>query len=138
MDHVASLGAFLTSVVLVVPFVAFLGPRLLSLAGGAIFVALAAILLEVLGQNALQPLYVAAVVLIFVAPLAEELPKFLDSGLTGANCASAAAARRALAEAVARRDSSTGVCKMAHLWTRATPFAALPSGSIRATRPWWN
>ena len=92
MDLVSAAAAFLTSFVLVVPFVAFLRPRWLSFAAGATFVALAALLVEVLVQNALQPLYATAVVLVFVAPLTEELLKFLDSGLTGANYASAAGA----------------------------------------------
>jgi RsiW-degrading membrane proteinase PrsW (M82 family) len=92
MDLVSAAAAFLTSFVLVVPFVAFLRPRWLGFAAGATFVALAALLVEVLVQNALQPLYAAAVVLVFVAPLTEELLKFLDSGLTGANYASAAGA----------------------------------------------
>ena len=92
VDLVPTSEAFLTSFVLVAPFVMFLRPRFLSLAGGATFVALAALLVEVLVQNALQPLYAAAVVLVFVAPLTEELLEFLDSGLTGANYASAAGA----------------------------------------------
>ena len=92
MDLVSAAAAFLTSFVLVVPFVAFLRPRWLSVAAGATFVALAALLVEVLVQNALPPLYAAALVLVFVAPLTEELLKFLDSGLTGANYASAAGA----------------------------------------------
>ena len=92
IDLVSTSEALLTSFVLVVPFAVWLRPRLLSLAGGATFVALAALLVEVLVQNALQPLYAAAIVLVFVAPLVEELLKFLDSGLTGANYASAAGA----------------------------------------------
>ena len=92
IDLVPTSEAFLTSFVLVVPFVAFLRPRFLSLAGGATLVALAALLVELRVQNALQPLYAAALVLVFVAPLTEELLKFLDSGLTGANYGSAAGA----------------------------------------------
>ena len=92
MDLVPDAEAFLTSFVLVGPFVTVLRPRWLSFAAGATFVALAALLVEVLVQNALHPLYAAAIVLVFVAPLTEELLKFLDSGLTGANYASAAGA----------------------------------------------
>ena len=92
MDLVPEAEAFLTSFVLAGPFVTALRPRWLSFAAGATFVALAALLLEVLVQNALSPLYAAAIVLVFVAPLTEELLKFLDSGLTGANYASAAGA----------------------------------------------
>ena len=92
IDWAGAAGSFLTAFVLVVPFVVTLRPRALSLAGGATFVALAALLVEVLVQNALQPLYAAAIVLVFVAPLTEEFLKFLDSGLTGANYASAAGA----------------------------------------------
>ena len=92
MDLVPDAEAFLTSFVLVGPFVTVLRPRRLSFAAGATFAALAALLVEVLVQNALQPLYAAAIVLVFVAPLTEELLKFLDSGLTGANYASAAGA----------------------------------------------
>jgi hypothetical protein len=124
----------------VAPFVAFLGPRLLSLPGEAIFVALAALVLKVLVQNALQPLYPAAVVLVFVAPLAQELLRFLDSALIGANYASAAGARRALAEAVARRDSMVAERHWAHAESLetivrafmedpgASPFEPLASG----------
>ena len=92
MNLAPALEAFLTSFVLVGPFVAVLRPRWLSFAAGATFVALAALLVEVLVQNALSPLYAAAIVLVFVAPLTEELLKFFDSGLTGANYGSAAGA----------------------------------------------
>ncbi|MGH9918754.1 MAG: PrsW family glutamic-type intramembrane protease, partial [Nitrososphaerales archaeon] len=68
---------------------AALRPRLLSLAAGATLVALAALLIEALVQSALNPAIATAVVLVFVAPLTEELLKFLDSGVTGANFASA-------------------------------------------------
>lgn len=54
--------------------------------------ALADLLVEVLVQNALSPLYAAAIVLVFVAPLTEVQLKFCDSGLTGANYGSAAGA----------------------------------------------
>ena len=54
--------ALLISFVLVVPFAVWLRPRLLSLAGGATFVTLVALLVEVLVQNALQPLNAAAIV----------------------------------------------------------------------------
>ena len=92
MNLAPALEAFLTSFVLVGPFVALLRPRWLSFAAGATLVALAALLVEVLVQNALSPIYAAAIVLVFVAPLTEELLKFLGSGLTGANYASAAGA----------------------------------------------
>jgi hypothetical protein len=92
MEPTTAAEAFLTSFVLVGPFVAVLRPRWLSFAAGATFVALGALLVEVLVQNALSPLYAAVIVLVFVAPLTEELLKFLDSGLTGANYASAAGA----------------------------------------------
>ena len=89
VDLTAPAEAFLTSFVLVVPFAVALQPRLLSLVAGATFVALGALLIEVLVQDALSPEVSAAVVLVFVAPLTEELLKFLGSGLTGANYASA-------------------------------------------------
>lgn len=91
-DLIPPAEAFLTSFVLVVPFVVALRPRFLSLAAGATFVALAALLIEVLVQDALNPTIAAAVVLVFVAPLTEELLKFLDTGVTGANFASASGA----------------------------------------------
>ena len=90
VDLTAPAEAFLTSFVLVVPFAVALQPRLLSLVAGATFVALGALLIEVLVQDALSPEVSAAVVLVFVAPLTEELLKFFGSGLTGANFASAA------------------------------------------------
>lgn len=90
VDLTAPAEAFLTSFVLVVPFAVALQPRLLSLIAGATFVALGALLIEVLVQDALSPEVSAAVVLVFVAPLTEELLKFFGSGLTGANYASAA------------------------------------------------
>lgn len=92
MNLAPAVEAFLASFVLVGPFVAVLRPRRLSFAAGATFVALVALLVEVLVQNALSPLYAAEVVLVFVAPLTEELLKFFDSGLSGANYASAAGA----------------------------------------------
>lgn len=92
MDLSAAAEAFLTSFVLVTPFVAFLRPRRLSLAAGATLVALGALLVEFLVQSALSPLYATAIVLVLVAPPTEELLKFTASGLTGANFASAAGA----------------------------------------------
>ena len=91
-DLIPASEAFLTAFVLVAPFAAWLRPRPLSLAAGATLVALGALLIEILAQDALDPATAAAVVLVFVAPLTEELLKFLDSGLTGANYASAAGA----------------------------------------------
>ena len=84
--------AFLLAFVLTAPFVAWLRPRPLSYATGATLVALGALLVEVLVQDTLDPAIAAAVVLVFVAPLTEELLKFLDSGVTGANFASASGA----------------------------------------------
>jgi hypothetical protein len=92
VDLTGPAEAFLTSFVLVVPFAVALQPRLLSLVAGATFVALGALLIEVLVQDALNPEVAVAVVLVFVAPLTEELLKFLDSGVTGANFASASGA----------------------------------------------
>lgn len=84
--------AYFLAFVLTAPFVAWSRPRPLSYATGATLVALGALLVEVLVQDTLNPMIAAAVVLVFVAPLTEELLKFLDSGVTGANFASAAGA----------------------------------------------
>ena len=92
MDPTTAGEAFLASFVLATPFVAFLRPRLLSLVAGATLVAVGALLVEVLVQDTLSPLYASAIVLVLVAPPVEELLKFLVSGTTGANFASAAGA----------------------------------------------
>jgi RsiW-degrading membrane proteinase PrsW (M82 family) len=92
MNPASAAEAFLVSFVLVAPFVAFLRPRLLSLTAGATLVALGSLVVEFLVQDALSPLYASAVVLVLVAPPVEELLKFLASGATGANFASASGA----------------------------------------------
>ncbi|MHB8430195.1 MAG: PrsW family glutamic-type intramembrane protease [Acidimicrobiales bacterium] len=92
MDLIVASEAFLVSFVLVFPFVVALRPRLLSFMAGATLVALGALVVEFLVQSALNPLYGVAIVLVLVAPPVEELLKFVASGLTGANFASAAGA----------------------------------------------
>ena len=92
MDLIAAVEAFLVSFVLIAPFVAFLRPRLISLAAGATLVALGALVLEFVIQSRLSPLYAEAVVLVLIAPPVEELLKFIVSGFTGANYGSAAGA----------------------------------------------
>ncbi|MGI0130508.1 MAG: hypothetical protein ACREEC_10225, partial [Thermoplasmata archaeon] len=92
MDLTAASEAFLTSFVLIAPFAAILRPRALSLAAGASLVALGALVVEFLVQGTLSPLYASVVTLVLVAPPVEELLKFLVSGTTGANFASAAGA----------------------------------------------
>ena len=89
LDLTPAAGAFVVAFVLTAPFVAWLRPRPLSYAMGATLVALAALLVEVLVQDALNPAIAATVVLVFVAPLTEELLKFMGSGVTGANFGSA-------------------------------------------------
>ena len=92
MNLASATEAFLVSFVLVAPFVAFLRPRVLSLTAGATLVALGALVVEFLAQDALSPLYASAVILVLVAPPVEELLKFFVSGATGANFASASGA----------------------------------------------
>ena len=92
MNLASATEAFLVSFVLVAPFVAFLRPRVLSLTAGATLVALGALVVEFLAQDALSPLYASAVILVLVAPPVEELLKFFVSEATGANFASASAA----------------------------------------------
>ena len=89
LDLTPVVEAFLLAFVLTAPFVTWLRPRPLSYAVGSTLIALAALLVEVLVQDALNPAIAATVVLVFVAPLTEELLKFLGSGVTGANFASA-------------------------------------------------
>lgn len=92
MNLASATEAFLVSFVLVAPFVAFLRPRALSLTAGATLVALSALVVEFLAQDALSPLYASAVILVLVAPPVEELLKFFVSGATGANFAAASGA----------------------------------------------
>ena len=82
--------AFLTSYVLVAPFVAWLRPNYWGIALGATAVAIAALFIELLAGDAVSPLIAAAVVLVVIGPLTEETLKFLASGSLGANFASAA------------------------------------------------
>ncbi len=84
--------AFLTSYVLVAPFVAWLRPRWTALALGATVLSGAALVIELLVQGALSPVIAATVVLVLIGPVTEELLKFFASGATGANFASAAGA----------------------------------------------
>ena len=82
--------AFLTAYVLVAPFVAWLRPNYWGIALGATVVAIAALFIELLAEDAVSPLIAATVTLVLVGPLTEEVLKFLASGSLGANFASAA------------------------------------------------
>ncbi|HEV2317528.1 MAG TPA: PrsW family glutamic-type intramembrane protease [Thermoplasmata archaeon] len=84
--------AFLLAFVLTAPFVVWLRPRLLTFATGATLVALGALVIEVEVGSALAPLIADTVVLVFIAPVTEELLKFGASGATGANFSTAAGA----------------------------------------------
>lgn len=89
MDLTGALWAFLVAFVLVVPFVAFLRGRLLAFAAGATVVAVVAVLLEAGGQSLVGPVYGPVFVLVFLAPIIEELLKFGVSGATGKDYRSA-------------------------------------------------
>ncbi len=84
--------AFLTSYVLIAPFVVWLRPRFLTLVLGGTILAAAALFLEVEVSGALSPVVADVLVLVALGPLIEETLKFLASGATGANFASAAGA----------------------------------------------
>ncbi len=92
LDLIPAGEAFLFSFVLTAPFVAWLRPRPLTYATGATLVALGALLTEAEVGNALSPITADSVVLVFIAPLTEELLKFVASGATGANYSTAAGA----------------------------------------------
>ena len=81
---------FLTSYVLVAPFVAWLRPNYWGIALGATVVAIVALFIELLAEDAISPLIAATVTLVLIGPLTEEVLKFLASGTLGANFASAA------------------------------------------------
>lgn len=89
--------AFLTSYVLIAPFVAWLRPNYGSLALGATIVAISALFIELAAEAAVSPLIAAVVTLVVIGPLTEEILKFLASGARGANFASAAGAGIGLA-----------------------------------------
>lgn len=84
--------AFLLAFVLTAPYVAWLRPRPLAFVLGAAPVAGAALVIEALVQGGLRPLYAAAIMLVVIAPITEELLKFLASGAAGANYSAAAGA----------------------------------------------
>jgi RsiW-degrading membrane proteinase PrsW (M82 family) len=89
-DLIPPLESFLLAFVLTAPFVAWLRPRPLAFATGATLVALGALVIEAVIGGALSPVSADTVVLVFIAPVAEELLKFGASGATGANYSSAA------------------------------------------------
>ena len=84
--------AFLVSYVLAAPFVAWLRPNLTAMAAGATLVAVGALLIELAAEGVVNPLIAGTAVLVLIGPLTEELLKFLTSGATGANFASASGA----------------------------------------------
>ncbi len=84
--------AFLVSFVLTAPFVAWLRPRAITLATGATLVAGGALVIEVLVGDVLNPIAADVIMLVFLAPMIEELLKFFASGATGANYSTAAGA----------------------------------------------
>ncbi len=84
--------AFLISYVLIAPFVAWLRPKVLTLVFAGTALAGAALVIELVVQGLLDPVYAAVIVLVLVGPFTEELLKFFLSGATGANFASAAGA----------------------------------------------
>ena len=84
--------AFVVSFVLAAPFIVWLKPRLSTLFLGATVLAAVALLIELEASAALPSVVADVLVRVALGPLTEEVLKFLASGATGANFASAAGA----------------------------------------------